>query len=46
MSMPYSIDLRSIQARRLLGSAERYCSTLQTLPNGVDVSTDFAITES
>jgi uncharacterized OsmC-like protein len=33
------------RARRLLSSAERYCSTLQTLRNGVDVSTDFAITE-
>ena len=31
------------RARRLLASAERYCSTLQTLRHGVDVVTDFAI---
>lgn len=31
------------RARRMLGSAERYCSTLQTLRNGVNVTTDFAI---
>ncbi|MBO0745263.1 MAG: OsmC family protein [Candidatus Dormibacteraeota bacterium] len=32
------------RARRLLQSAERYCSTLQTLRGGVpDVETDFAI---
>ena len=29
------------RARRLLQSAERYCSTLQTLRNGVAVETDF-----
>ena len=34
------------RARRLLASAERYCSTLQTLRTGVaDVRTDFAIEE-
>jgi len=34
------------RARRLLASAERYCSTLQTLRNGVqDVRTDLAIEE-
>lgn len=33
------------RARRLLGSAERYCSALQTLRNGVTVTTDFAISE-
>src|SRR5487761_846255 len=33
------------RARRMLGSAERYCSTLQTLRNGVNVTTDFAIAE-
>src|ERR1700674_3332702 len=32
------------RAKRLLASAERYCSTLQTLRHGVDVSTDFALT--
>jgi len=32
------------RARRLLASAERYCSTLQTLRSGVaDVSTDLAV---
>jgi len=34
------------RARRMLGSAERYCSTLQTLRNGVNVTTDFAIANS
>jgi uncharacterized OsmC-like protein len=29
------------RAKRLLASAERYCSTLQTLRNGVSVTTDF-----
>lgn len=29
------------RAKRFLASAERYCSTLQTLRNGVEVSTDF-----
>ena len=29
------------RAKRLLSSAERYCSTLQTLRDGVDVSTTF-----
>ena len=29
------------RAKRLLSSAERYCSTLQTLRNGVEVKTDF-----
>jgi uncharacterized OsmC-like protein len=29
------------RAKRLLSSAERYCSTLQTLRHGVEVSTDF-----
>jgi uncharacterized OsmC-like protein len=34
------------RASRLLRSAERYCSTLQTLRSGVaDVRTDFAIDE-
>jgi hypothetical protein len=28
-------------ARRMLGSAERYCPTVQTLRNGVNVTTDF-----
>jgi uncharacterized OsmC-like protein len=32
------------RAKRLLASAERYCSTLQTLRHGVEVSTDFALT--
>jgi uncharacterized OsmC-like protein len=31
------------RAKRFLSSAERYCSTLQTLRNGVEVSTDFAL---
>ena len=31
------------RAKRLLASAERYCSTLQTLRLGVEVSTDFAL---
>jgi uncharacterized OsmC-like protein len=31
------------RAERLLASAERYCSTLQTLRNGVEVKTDFSI---
>lgn len=31
------------RAKRLLSSAERYCSTLQTLRHGVEVSTDFAL---
>jgi uncharacterized OsmC-like protein len=34
------------RARRMLGSAERYCSTLQTLRYGVNVTTDFAIANS
>jgi uncharacterized OsmC-like protein len=29
------------RAKRMLASAERYCSTLQTLRNGVPVTTDF-----
>jgi uncharacterized OsmC-like protein len=33
------------RAQRLLSGAERYCSTLQTLRNGVDVKTDFALGE-
>jgi uncharacterized OsmC-like protein len=33
----------SERVRRMLGSAERYCSTLQTLRYGVNVTTDFAI---
>jgi uncharacterized OsmC-like protein len=31
------------RAKRLLSSAERYCSTLQTLRNGVAVATDFSL---
>jgi uncharacterized OsmC-like protein len=31
------------RAKRLLASAERYCSTLQTLRHGVEVSTDFSL---
>jgi uncharacterized OsmC-like protein len=31
------------RAKRFLASAERYCSTLQTLRNGVEVSTEFAL---
>ena len=31
------------RARRLLQSAERYCSTLQTLRNGVEVDTQFQL---
>ncbi len=31
------------RAKRLLASAERYCSTLQTLRNGVEVKTDFQL---
>jgi uncharacterized OsmC-like protein len=31
------------RARRLLQSAERYCSTLQTLRNGVEVETEFQL---
>jgi uncharacterized OsmC-like protein len=31
------------RAKRFLSSAERYCSTLQTLRHGVEVSTDFAL---
>jgi uncharacterized OsmC-like protein len=34
------------RARRMLGIAERYCSTVQTLRNGVNVTTDFAIANS
>jgi hypothetical protein len=30
----------------MLGNAERYCSTVQTLRNGVNVTTDFAIANS
>ena len=36
-------DVDGDRAGRLLGSAERYCSTLQTLRDGVKVTTDFAI---
>ena len=32
------------RAKRLLSSAERYCSTLQTLRNGVEVATEFLLT--
>jgi uncharacterized OsmC-like protein len=31
------------RAKRLLASAERYCSTLQTLRHGVKVKTEFAL---
>ena len=31
------------RAKRLLASAERYCSTLQTLRHGVSVATDFQL---
>ena len=31
------------RAQRLLASAERYCSTLQTLRHGVEVDTEFAL---
>ena len=31
------------RAKRLLSSAERYCSTLQTLRSDVDVSTEFQL---
>ena len=31
------------RAKRLLSSAERYCSTLQTLRHGVEVATDFSL---
>jgi uncharacterized OsmC-like protein len=31
------------RAKRFLASAERYCSTLQTLRNGVEVKTDFQL---
>jgi uncharacterized OsmC-like protein len=31
------------RAKRFLASAERYCSTLQTLRNGVQVTTDFQL---
>jgi uncharacterized OsmC-like protein len=31
------------RAARFLASAERYCSTLQTLRSGVEVSTDFSL---
>ena len=31
------------RAKRLLSSAERYCSTLQTLRHGVEVFTEFAL---
>jgi uncharacterized OsmC-like protein len=31
------------RAKRLLASAERYCSTLQTLRHGVAVATDFSL---
>ena len=34
------------RAQRMLGSAERYCSTVQALRNGVNVTTDFAIASS
>jgi uncharacterized OsmC-like protein len=34
------------RARRMLGAAERYCSAVQTLRNGVNVTTDFAIANS
>lgn len=34
------------RARRLLASAERYCSTLQTLRSGVDVKTEFNLDAS
>ena len=38
--------LNEERARRMLGTAERYCSTLQALRNGVNVTTDFAIANS
>jgi uncharacterized OsmC-like protein len=31
------------RARRFLQSAERYCATLQTLRNGVEVDTQFEL---
>jgi uncharacterized OsmC-like protein len=34
------------RARRMLGTAERYCLTVQALRNGVNVTTDFAIANS
>jgi uncharacterized OsmC-like protein len=34
------------RARRMLGTAERYCSTVQALRDGVNVTTDFAIANS
>ena len=34
------------RARRMLGTAERYCSTVQALRNGVNVTTDLAIANS
>jgi len=34
------------RAQRMLGGAERYCSTVQALRNGVNVTTDFAIANS
>jgi uncharacterized OsmC-like protein len=39
-------DVDEERARRLLGGAERFCSTLQTLRNGVTVVTDFGIDTS
>jgi len=38
--------LNEERARRMLGIAERYCSTVQALRNGVNVTTDFAIANS
>ena len=42
------IELESVhvdpeRAKRLVSSAERFCSTLQTLRHGVEVSTEFAL---
>ncbi|HZS93761.1 MAG TPA: OsmC family protein [Chloroflexota bacterium] len=37
-------DVDIERARRLLGGAERYCATLQTLRHGVDVDTRFTLT--
>jgi uncharacterized OsmC-like protein len=39
-------ELDEERARRMLGGAERYCSTVQVLRNGVNVTTDFAIANS
>jgi len=51
--MPYTTDLKTFRAplkekyrsdpSSAVSSAERYCSTLQTLRHGIEVATDFSL---